>query len=186
MNHLIERDHCALVLVDYQRRLMPAIHRGTEVLARASCLADVARELGVPVLGTEQNPAGLGPNDDALRAQCDSTISKMHFDACADGLLDSLRARGNGPLRHVVIAGCEAHVCLLQTGLGLLRAGMAVWAVAEACGSRRTDDHALAMHRLRDAGAGIVSIEMVAFEWLRTCEDERFKRVLALLKESPG
>jgi nicotinamidase-related amidase len=184
--NLIGSDHCALVLVDYQRRLMPAIHRGAEALTRAAFLADVARELGVPVLGTEQNPNGLGPNDDAVRTRCDTTLSKMQFDACADGLLDSLRARGGEQVREVVIAGCEAHVCLLQTSLGLLGAGMRVWVVAEACGSRLADDHALAMHRLRHAGAGIVSVEMVAFEWLRSCENERFKRVLTLLKQDLG
>jgi nicotinamidase-related amidase len=110
----------------------------------------------------------------------------MHFDACADGLLDSLRARAGAPVGHVVLAGCEAHVCLLQTALGLLRAGLTLWVVAEACGSRRAENHALAMDRLRQAGAGIVSVEMVAFEWLRSCENPAFKRVLALLKEDAG
>jgi nicotinamidase-related amidase len=184
--HLIDADHGALVLVDYQQRLMPAIHQGAAAVAAAVRLADIARELGVPVLGTEQNPKGLGPNDDAIRARCDATLAKMHFDACADGLLERLRARDGAPAREAVIAGCEAHVCLLQTALGLLRAGTRVWVVAEACGSRRPEHHALAMERLRQAGAGIVSLEMVAFEWLRTCENERFKRVLPILKQAPG
>jgi nicotinamidase-related amidase len=184
--HLIDAEHGALVLVDYQQRLMPAIHEGAAALAGAARLADIARALGVPVLGTEQNPQGLGPNDEAVRARCDATLAKMHFDACADGLLERLRARGGGPAREVVIAGCEAHVCLLQTALGLLRAGLRVWVVADACGSRRPGNHALAMDRLRAAGAGIVSVEMVAFEWLRTCENPRFKPVLAVLKQAPG
>ncbi len=81
-----------------------------------------------------------------------------------------------------MVAGCEAHVCLLQTTLGLLRAGLKTWVVADACGSRSADNHALAMQRLRTAGAGIVSVEMVAFEWLRSCEHERFRAVLKLLK----
>jgi nicotinamidase-related amidase len=182
MMQLIDAKQSALVLVDYQRRLMPAIHRGAEVLAQALRLADAAREIGVPVLGTEQNPAGLGPNDDAVRERCASTLSKTHFDACADGLLDLLQASGQRP-GEVVIAGCEAHVCLLQTALGLRRAGLPVWVVAPACGSRFGSDHELAMQRLRQAGAGIVSVEMVAFEWLRSSGHERFKRVLARLKD---
>jgi nicotinamidase-related amidase len=109
----------------------------------------------------------------------------MHFNGCADGLLDVLRSLREMPIREVVIDGCEAHVCLMQTALGLLQAGLKVWVVAPACGSRSAENHELAMQRLGQAGAGIVSLEMVAFEWLRTCEHERFKAVLKLLKEQP-
>jgi nicotinamidase-related amidase len=109
----------------------------------------------------------------------------MHFDACTDGLLETLRNSRATPPREVVIAGCEAHVCMLQTALGLIEAGLQVWVVADASGSRRFEDAELAMHRLRHAGARVVSVEMVAFEWLRTCEHPHFKRVLGLLK-TPG
>lgn len=183
--NLIDRQHGALVLVDYQQRLMPAIHRGAEAVAHAVRLADIARVLGLPVIGTEQNPQGLGPNVPAIRERCDTTLAKMHFDGCADGLVERLRQAcggDDGTIGDVVVAGCEAHVCLMQTALGLLGAGLRLWVVAQACGSRTADNHALAMQRLRDAGAGIVSVEMVAFEWLRSSEHERFKAVLALLK----
>ncbi len=192
--NLIDSRHAALVLVDYQGRLMPLIHNGAQALAHALRLADIARELGIPVFGTEQNPKGLGSNAEAVRERCHTTLAKMHFDACADGLLDLLRlpaespggAVATAPAREVVIAGCEAHVCLLQTALGLRRAGLTVWVVAQACGSRSAENHTLGMARLRAAGAGIVSVEMVAFEWLRSCEHEAFRRVLKLLKEPLG
>ena len=179
--NLIDSRHAALVLVDYQARLMPLIHHGALALAQAVRLADIAHALAIPVFGTEQNPRGLGPNADAIRERCGTTLTKMHFDACADGLLDLLCTPA--PAAEVVIAGCEAHVCLLQTALGLLRAGLTVWVVAPACGSRSAADHGLGMERLRHAGAGIVSVEMVAFEWLRSCEHDAFRRVLKLLKE---
>ncbi len=184
--NLIDARQSVLVLVDYQRRLMPAIHRGAEVVTEAARLADVARDLDVHVFGTEQNPQGLGPNEDAIRRRCETTLAKMHFDACADGLLDLLRVPGETPARDIVIAGCEAHVCMLQTALGLLRAGFNVWVVAPASGSRSAENHDLAMQRLRQAGAAIVSVEMVAFEWLRTCEHARFKDVLQRLKVPPA
>ncbi len=182
---LINPAHCTLVLVDYQHRLLPAIHGGAQALGYATRLADVARELGLRVVGTEQNPKGLGPNADAVRQRCDVTLQKMHFDACADGLLEALASQTKERVTDVVIAGCEAHVCLMQTALGLLQAGLKVWVVAEACGSRTAENHALAMQRLQQAGACIVSFEMVAFEWLRSCEHARFKAVLKLLKEAP-
>jgi nicotinamidase-related amidase len=138
--------------------------------------------LGIAVYGTEQNPKGLGPNDEAVRSRCGAILSKMHFDACADGLADMLLTAGGRPPADVVIAGCEAHVCLLQTAVGLLEAGFTLRVVADASGSRVAANHALAMQRLRDAGATIVSAEMVVFEWLESCGHARFKTVLALLK----
>jgi nicotinamidase-related amidase len=184
MNPLLPVDRSALVLVDYQHRLMPQIHGGAEAVALGVKLGRVAQLLGVPVLGTEQNPRGLGPNGDAVRALCQHTLSKMHFDACEDGLVDLLRATRQPAPTNVVVAGCEAHVCLMQTALGLLRAGFTVWVVADACGSRLASNHALAMQRLRGAGAQVVSFEMVAFEWLRTCENPQFKPVLQVLKDA--
>jgi len=186
MNELIAVDPAALVLVDYQQRLLPAIHEGSRVVAEALRLADAARALGLRVLGTEQNPRGLGPNLASIRERCELTLAKMHFDACADGLLQLLETGSAGRARELVVAGCEAHVCLMQTSLGLLRAGWRVWVVAPACGSRSPADHALAMARLRDAGAGIVSTEMVVFEWLRGCGHAQFKAVLPLLKPTPA
>ena len=98
-----------------------------------------------------------------------------------------LQALDNVPAAppQVVVAGCEAHVCLLQTALGLLRAGRRVWVVAPACGSRRSADHALAMQRLSQAGATLVSSEMVLFEWLADCRHPQFKPVLQLVKDVP-
>ena len=175
----------ALVLVDYQQRLMPGIHDGAADVAEAVFLGAVARVLGIPVLGTAQNPAGLGPNDPAVQAVCDALVEKMHFDACGDGLLEALQ-RARPGLQQVVIAGCEAHVCLLQTTLGLLRAGLQVFVVAPACGSRSPADRQLALDRLARAGAVLVSPEMVAFEWLHSCEHADFRGVLALIKQRGG
>ena len=180
---LIDARHSALLLVDLQTRLMPAIDRGAEVLAHAVRLADIARELEVPIVGTEQNPAGLGPNDAAIYQRCGLVIPKMHFDACVDGVVPLLKSRDGVAAEHIVLAGCEAHVCLLQTALGLLDRGLAVWVVAQASGSRTAENHALAMQRLQRAGAVIVSVEMVAFEWLRTCEHRKLRQILKLLKE---
>lgn len=177
----LDARRCQLLLVDFQARLMPAIDGGERALGTALRLAQAARLLDVPVLGTEHNPGALGPNIDLLRQHCASTLAKMHFDACEDGLHASLQAIAQRP--DVVVAGCESHVCMLQTALGLLRAGRRVWVVADACGSRRASDHALAMQRLRDAGATVVGAEMVMFEWVHDCRHPAFREVLALIKQ---
>lgn len=170
-----------LVLVDYQARLMPAIHNASEVTSRAVLLAQAAHVLGIPVLGTEQNPSGLGPNVEEVKAECELTLAKTHFDACADGLLEAIHTE-RPACDQVVVAGCEAHVCMMQTALGLRRAGKRVWVVETASGSRRPSDHSAAMRRLAEAGATIVTHEMVLFEWLNDCRHPRFKDVLRLIK----
>lgn len=177
----IDAKSSTLVLVDYQARLMPAIHDAAKVSANAGLLARAARMLGIPVLGTEQNPPGLGSTVAQVKSECSRTLAKTHFDACEDGLLEALEEAREGS-DQVVIAGCETHVCMLQTALGLLRAHKQVWVVASASGSRRAGDHAAAMERLARAGATIVTHEMVLFEWLADCKHPHFREVLGLIK----
>lgn len=197
---LLQASTSQLVLVDYQQRLMPAIEGGTEVVANALKLARAARLLDVPVWGTEENPSKLGENLPELRALCQRTLAKMHFDAVAEGLADWLRppakpAGGNArslpkhlqksaePERpSIVLAGCEAHVCLLQTALGLLEEEIEVWVVTDACGSRTVRNRDAAFDRLAGAGAELVTTEMVLFEWLETAEHPQFKAVLELIR----
>jgi nicotinamidase-related amidase len=178
----INAQTCTLLLVDLQERLMPMIDHGEQVLKEAVFLGAVAKALGLRRVGTEQNPTGLGLNASAIRTLCETTLAKTHFDACKDGLLALLPASDPTLTRQIVVAGCEAHVCLLQTSLGLLQAGFQVFVVAPACGSRSPENHRLAMNRLEKAGADIVSSEMVAFEWLNSCKNPAFKTVLSLIK----
>jgi len=200
---LLDASESQLVLVDYQERLMPAIAEGAAVLANARRLAQIAQLLEVPVWGTEQNPSRLGPNDPALRALCQKTLAKMHFSAAEEGLGEWLRppakAQQGGNARSlpkhlqkpaqqapergtIVVAGCEAHVCLLQTALDLIDDEFEVWVVTDACGSRTDRNRDAAFDRLAGAGAELVTTEMVAFEWLGSCEHPAFKDVLALVK----
>ncbi|MBB6558481.1 nicotinamidase-related amidase [Acidovorax soli] len=200
---LLDASESQLVLVDYQERLMPAIADGAAVLANARRLAQIAQLLEVPVWGTEQNPSRLGANDAVLRALCQRTLAKMHFSAAEEGLGEWLRPPakpqqgGNARSlpRHlqkpaqqapergtIVIAGCEAHVCLLQTALDLIEDEFEVWVVTDACGSRTDRNRDAAFDRLAGAGAELVTTEMVAFEWLGSCEHPDFKDVLALIK----
>lgn len=177
-------DRSVLVLVDYQQRLMPAIAESGEVLRRAGFLAAVARTLGVPTIGTAQNPDKLGPNVPPIGDLLDRVVAKMTFGACEGGLDEALAGLDSpDDPRDVVIAGCEAHVCLLQTALGLLEIGRRIWVVADASGSRHAGDKEAALARLAYAGATVATAEMVAFEWLRTADHEHFRAVSKLVKE---
>lgn len=168
-----------LLIVDFQARLMPAIHEGEAVLANARKLLDAATILDVPTVFTEQNAKGLGPTVAALAPADPATVQhKMSFDAVrAGGFLE--RAPKN---RAVVVAGCEAHVCVLQTCLGLIDAGRKLYLVRDAVGSRRVESKETAIRRLEKHGAEIVTTEMVLFEWIETAEHPRFRDVLKLVK----
>jgi nicotinamidase-related amidase len=199
---LLDATESQLVLVDYQIRLMPAIFEGTQVVANAVRLGQLARLMEVPVWGTEQNPSKLGENVAEVRALCAQTLSKMHFSGVEEGLGEWLRppakpVAGNArslpkhlqkPATNpderntVVIAGCEAHICLLQTALDLLEDEFEVWVVTDACSSRTERNRDAAFDRLAGAGAELVTTEMVAFEWLRTAEHPAFTAAQALIK----
>lgn len=200
---LLDADDSQLLLVDFQARLMPAIFDVESVLGNARRLGQMARLLRVPTWGTEQNPERLGESDPELRALCDRTISKMEFSACGQELTELLRSparRVGGNARSlpkhlqkaalaeqeerstIVIAGCEAHVCLLQTALGLLEQEFDVWVVTDACGSRTERNRDAAFDRLVNAGCELVTTEMVGFEWLGTAEHPAFKQFQALIK----
>jgi nicotinamidase-related amidase len=197
---ILDLDDSQLVLIDYQQKLMPAIHDGAGVLANAQRLAEMARLLQVPSFGSEQNPQRLGPTVAQLRPLLGQVVPKMSFSA-AEALIPRLRppARAAGNARSlprhlqkptqpeagpgtVVIAGCEAHVCLLQTALELMEEEFEVWVVTDACGSRTERNRDAAFDRLAGAGAELLTTEMVAFEWLRSAEHPRFREVLALIK----
>lgn len=177
MKPVIDRERSALLVIDFQSRLMPSIENGPAVVANARRLLDAAALLDVPVVFTEQNPAGLGPTVPDL-APPGPPVHKMTFDAVgAPGFLDRLP-----PEAALVVAGCEAHVCVLQTVLGLLDKGRRVFVVRDALGSRRAESKETAIRRMERHGAEVVTTEMVAFEWLATCEHPRFRDVIALIK----
>ncbi|OGB03697.1 MAG: isochorismatase [Burkholderiales bacterium RIFCSPHIGHO2_12_FULL_61_11] len=206
---LLDADDSQLVLVDYQVRLMPAIFENERVIANAVRLARMAQALAVPVWGTAQNPDKLGQNVPEVHAAIEAAggkiLDKMHFSAVAEGLGDWLRpplrkATGGGNARSlpkhlqkttppedagrsmIVIAGCEAHVCLMQTALELLEEEFDVWVVTDACSSGSEHNRDAAFDRLAGNGAELVTTEMVAFEWLRSCEHPAFRDFLGLVK----
>ncbi|HZY18680.1 MAG TPA: isochorismatase family protein [Ramlibacter sp.] len=199
---LLDPEECQLVLVDCQQRMLPALSDGPAVLANAVRLAQVARLLEVPAWGTEHNAQGLGPTDPALAPLLGRVVPKMSFSA-VEPLLPRLRppareSQGNArslpkhlrkpaepatePRSSIVLAGCETHVCVLQTALELLDEEFEVWVVTDACGSRTERNRDAAFDRLAGAGCELVTTEMVAFEWLRSADHPLFREVLALVK----
>ena len=168
-----------LLLTDLQERLVPALHDGPAVVARAARLAEAARMLDVPVRATEQYPGGLGPTVEELAGYPEVVLAKTAFSAAAE---PGFAAFVPSAASEFVIAGCEAHVCVLQTTLDLLGAGHRVLLVADAVGSRFPADREAGIERARRHSADIVTSEMVLFEWVRDARHPRFRDVQKLLK----
>jgi nicotinamidase-related amidase len=194
MPYLCDASGSTLLIVDLQEKLMPVIGDGPQVLRRAVLLAQAARLLAIPVIGTAQQPLRLGRTVAPIHALLDRSIEKSSFDACAQP--EFINLIDNGHVDHVdhngrdshdgqgelVVLGCEAHVCVLQTVLGLLHRQRRVKLVSDAIGSRQASDKIAAIDRARAAGADIVTSEMLMFEWMRNSEHPKFREILKLIK----
>jgi len=168
----------ALVIIDIQERLAAAMDPAALAgVVRGACvLLEAASRLGIPSIVTEQYPKGLGPTVSGVLDKLPAGVRRVEktcFSAAA------LETSGRG---QVVLAGMEAHVCVLQSALELRAAGRQVFVVEDACCSRDARNHANAMHRLRAEGIVVTNTESVAFEWLRDARHEHFKAISALLR----
>jgi len=181
-SHRINRTKAGLVVVDIQERLLPAIHEKERVVQNAVRLIRGAQILGVPVFATEQYRKGLSATVAEVAAAIArfAPTEKLTFSSCgAPEFLQALQAKG---AKDVILCGIEAHVCVTQTCLDLLDRKHRVFVVADAVSSRTPENYRLGVERIRDAGAVIVSTEMILFELLERAGTEEFKQVLALVK----
>jgi nicotinamidase-related amidase len=178
---VLHRQHSRLVIVDVQEKLIPAIFDANAVIASDRFLCEGARLFGVPIHITEQYPQGLGPTVSALAEFAADRPSKKRFSG-AEALGWPPAAEITDARHQIVVAGIEAHVCVLQTAFDLLAMGYSVFVVADAVGSRSPLDKQIALDRLRDAGATIISVESVLFEWCEASDAAEFKALSAMLK----
>ena len=170
-----------LLIVDLQYRLVQVMHERTKLRRRASRLVQGSNILGIPQLVTEQYPRGLGETIEDVarytRPQC--IEEKTRFTA----YIHPIRQRLNElDVDSVVIAGVEAHVCVLRTCLDLMHAGYRVYPVWDAISSRRAEDKQAARERLTQAGAVPTTVESALFEWLGDADDSRFSMIQDLIK----
>jgi nicotinamidase-related amidase len=173
---LIDAHRSLLLVLDVQEKLLPAIHDHQRVIANVAWLIRAARTFDIPVAATEQYPKGLGRTAAAVRALLPegAIATKNHFSCVAAQCLPGLPGADRP---QIVIAGVEAHVCVLQTALELVEEGKEVYVAADCVGSRREADCELALARMRQEGVRIVSREMVVFEWLGEAGTPLFKEV---------
>jgi nicotinamidase-related amidase len=173
-----------LTVVDVQERLFNAMdaERRDDMVANVKILAASARRLDVPVLLTEQYPKGLGrtlPEVKALLADVPPFEKTAFSCAGADGFMDRVTAVGAD---HIILAGIEAHVCVLLTALDLLGRGLKVSVVADAVCSRRAANLEVGLAQARQAGAVITSTETIVFQLLGGADSDAFRELSKLLR----
>lgn len=178
----LRRADSFLLIVDVQQKLAPHV-QGHEALTRkAEGLIRCARLLDIPVLLSEHSPENIGATVPQLASIVSNTqiLRKTHF-ACTDQptCLEAFRSLKR---KQVLLAGMEAHVCVMQSALGLLERGFQPFVVEDAVGSRRVEDRAAALERMRSAGCAVASAEMAMFEWMQNAEVPQFRDVLKLVK----
>lgn len=180
---LADRFDSQFVLIDIQEKLCSAMPAPAlqAMLRNCGILLQAANLLDVPAIHTEQYPKGLGATLPELAQWLSpmTRVEKTCFSCCEESAfsdqLDDTRIQ-------IVLAGMEAHVCILQTALQLHEMGRQVFVVEDAVISRNSAHHANAMARLRDRGVIISNTESVVFEWLKVAEGDAFKQIARLIR----
>ncbi|RCS44711.1 hydrolase [Bremerella cremea] len=172
----------ALLVIDMQEKLLPAIEKSATILWNTRRLLDGAAVLEVPILGTEQYPKGLGATVPELAERMGTLPEKLEFSSCpclADQLATLARPK-------ILLAGIEAHVCVQQTALDLVAMGYDVLLAVDAVGSRFRQDKRIALRRMEANGVTLTTTEAVLFEWCRVAGTPQFKQVSQLVRETPS
>lgn len=174
---LLKKTDSFLLIIDVQEKLAPVMKEARQVINGTTALLKAADFLGVPAIVSEQYPKGLGSSMFDLKKVMppDSPIEKIVF-SCA-GEPQIMKKIKSLKKKQAVLAGIEAHVCVLQTAFDLKKMGYEVFVVADACSSRKEEEAQLALARMQNGGITITSIEMVLFEWLEKAGTNEFKQI---------
>ena len=181
---LLRPERTALVVIDLQEKLLPAIANRERVLRNGVLLLNLANVLALPVVLTTQYSRGLGPTVPEVLAAAPGVapMDKTSFGCFGSPeFLDRLKALG-GTRDQLVVAGIESHICVAQTVLGALEHGYTVHVASDAVGSRSEENRAVGMNRMERAGALVSSTEMAIYELLGRSDGSAFKKMLPLLK----
>jgi hypothetical protein len=180
---LLSASKSSLLLIDIQDRLLPAMANPDQVVAKSQILLQAAETLGLPITISEQYPKGLGHTVTALQTNTAKTFEKLSFSCWRDEALKAHLINLHETTRPlVIVAGIEAHVCVMQTCIDLANAGFGVFAVADAMSSRKPESATLAFDRMRDTGVLVVNTEMVVFELLERAGTAEFKALSGLIR----
>lgn len=173
-----------LLVIDIQERLHAAMDAASQAayIKHSGILIQTATALAMPVVVSEQYPRGLGktiPEIDAFLPDV-PRAEKLSFSCWREETLR--RAIEQTGRTTVVVAGIEAHVCVLQTVMDLLQAGYNPVVATDAVCSRFIADRSTAIAAMSAAGAVAYSTESIAFMLLERAGTPAFKQISPLFK----
>ncbi len=182
MPRMLNAASTALLLIDFQEKLFPAMHDKDKLLRNVVKLVQGAKVLEIPILLTEQYPKGLGPTIPEIKSLIPDIkpVEKVCFNCCDEDLfcsaLDGLKRK------QVLIAGIEAHICVYQTAIALVGAGYDVQVVGDCVASREPENKVTALSRMVGEGVSLTTMEMALFELLKEAKGDKFKQISNIVK----
>jgi nicotinamidase-related amidase len=179
---MLKKEQVGLLVIDIQGTLANIVHESELLLTNTVKLIKGAQALDLPIVCLEQNPDKLGCTTpvvfDALAGN--KAISKYTFDGCSNPTL--IQALEQSGASQWLVCGIEAHICVYQTTLSLLRLGYEVELVCDCVSSRTAFNKEIAISKLVKNGAQLTTVEMCLYELLGTCQAPEFKDILGLIK----
>ncbi len=180
---LIRPETTALVVIDLQEKLVPAIDGREELLANTEKLLRLAEVTGLTTFLTTQYSKGLGATLPRIAELCEvEPIDKICFGCLADDPFQQALEKALPPGGTLLLAGVESHICVMQTALGALEKGYNVHVAADAVGSRSPANKAVGLDRMCNAGAVVSSTEMAIYELFGDSRNDEFKKMLPYLR----
>lgn len=172
---LLNQEKSTLVVIDVQEKLTPLVLSADALTSRCQWMIRLAHDLNVPTILSEQYPRGLGRTVSPLLNEFEDqhAIEKVCFSCYQEPSF--IQAWKNKQRTQAVLIGIETHVCVLQTAIDLIGAGIEVFVVVDAVSSRHELDHCYGLKRMKQAGVQLVTAEMVFFEWVGQAGTPEFK-----------
>jgi nicotinamidase-related amidase len=184
MHHgqILANNQALLLVVDFQQKLLAAFKEPDEILHNCIKLIKFAKILKLPIIWTEQYPKGLGQTTDNVRAELShlKPVEKLSFSCFGDA--DFAGALSRHTAKQLIVCGIETHICVEQTVLDGIECGYQMHVIADACGSRKTQDHRAGLYKMDKAGAILTCAEMAMYEILARSDTAEFRETLKLVK----
>lgn len=178
----IDRDDALFVAIDFQEKLLPAMQDSEALEEKVVKLVKGMNALGIPMIVTQQYSKGLGQTVPAIAEALGefTPVEKTSFSCMGeDTFVEAIEASDKGT---VILAGIEAHICVEQTAIDLLRDGYEVALVTDCIQSRDPKNKEMAIQRMIQAGVIPTTFESVLYELLGNAKAPEFKAISALVK----
>lgn len=177
----VDKDEMVIMIIDIQERLVPVMKYSEDVINSTKILIQGAKEMGIPIIYTEQYPKGLGNTIEELRELLVGAkgFEKNSFTAYIDDVVLELEKTGR---KKIIISGMEAHVCVFQTVRDLLHNGYEVFVVSDGVASRTKNNYRNGLDLMKEMGAVITNTETLVFDLLKRAGTPEFKVMSKLIK----